>query len=476
MEMPQNNQQNGKKEPNTWVKVIVLLALIVLLIIGILLPIKLVPNAVTEVKDFFSSIFNRSKVTLSVDKDELKSGEPFTLSWDGSTRTNGSYIFSYPCIDGVNVETSVNQPFEKVTCDTQYYFSPSTNEIELTITTQEAHSTDIPVILSFLNNSDTDAKEIGDLTLTVINDTIEDTSGETATTTPVTPVVPLKPAATSTPSTPKPATTTPVKTPAQPSAYTGTVKSAHRVSNPNGTADLYVAIIATGYLNDNAVFVRSQTVRSDMRAAVKFIVTNVGDKNSGSWNFTASLPSRTNPTYTAINRPNLGPDDSIEYVLGFENLNSAYENTVTITVDPQNYVPETTDVNNTASAKIINSQNGTYPTPDYPTYGKADLVARVVSATYNNNTATIRFEVQNMGGTESGSFRFRANLPTYSNNEYVSGYQNSLKAGEKVYFNLSFSDLQNYGNNYTNITVDPYNEVNESNENNNSIQATVYRY
>jgi hypothetical protein len=475
MEMPQNNPQNDTKEPNTWVKVIVLIALILLLILGILLPIKLVPNAVTGVKSFFSTLFNRDSVTLAVDKNELRSGEPFTLSWNGSTRTNGSYILQYPCMDGVRLETSVNQPFEKITCDAQFYFSPTENQIELTGVTERTRTTEIPVTLSFLSNSDTEAKKIGEYNLTIVNVNLSEETN--ATSTPVAPVTPVKP-------TSKPATTTPVKpTPVEPaekpvkkpSTSSVTPKNVSRPSNPNGKADLAVQILAVGYLNpETNKFVPFNAVTSNMRAAVKFVVINNGDKNTGTWGFRANLPSQTNPTYTAINRANLGPGDGIEYVLGFEGLNNVRENTVTITVDPQNVIAESNENNNSYSAKITNprTDGSTNPTP---AYGKADLAIRVVSATYSNNQATIRFEVQNNGDRESGSYRFRAQLPTYSNNEYVSGYQNSLKAGSKTYFTISFNDLQNYGANYTNIMVDPYNEISESNENNNSTQATVWK-
>src|SRR3954470_18025553 len=94
---PESNKPHEERTPTTMAKVLVLIGLIILLIIGILLPIKLVPSAVTGIKDYFSSLFRRTSVELSTNKEQIISGEPFTLSWSGATRENGSYILSYPC-------------------------------------------------------------------------------------------------------------------------------------------------------------------------------------------------------------------------------------------------------------------------------------------------------------------------------------------------------------------------------------------
>jgi hypothetical protein len=467
MEINQNNRNT--KEPNTGIKVIMLIALIGLLILGILLPIKLVPNAVTGVRSFFSSLFGGGDVRLAVDKNELRSGEAFVLSWSGGTRDNGSYQLSYACTEGVRIETSVNQPFERITCDSQFYFNPINNSIELTVVSDMDRVVDIPVTLSFLENNADTSEVLGDIILTVTNPNIEEAPIGTGTTTPTTTPRPI---ATPTPSaTPKP-TTTP-----KPSTIV-TPRKVDRPSNPNGQTDLAVQILAVGYLNPQTnTFVQFPSATGKMRPAVKFVVINNGDKTSPRWSFTAKLPSKTNPTYTAINREALGPGDGIEYVLGFENINDVRENIVTITVDPQNLIPELRENNNIYSAKIINPQSvpAVTPTPSPIYTGSADLVARVISSEYTNNRATVRFEVQNIGGTASGSFRFKAALPSSTNPEYVSAYQNGLAKGAKTYFTLTFDNLHNYGNNYAHITVDPWNEVRESNENNNSITATIYR-
>ncbi len=148
---PQQPQKPEQREPNTVIKVIVLIALIALLVIGILLPIKLVPSAVTSLKGFFTSLFGtESKITLSLDKKTISSGDAFTLSWKGMTDTDGSYLLKYDCLDGVTFITSVNQPSEKIVCGAQYYFAPSQSKISVTASSSVLKNADVPVTVSLL--------------------------------------------------------------------------------------------------------------------------------------------------------------------------------------------------------------------------------------------------------------------------------------------------------------------------------------
>ncbi len=361
---PQNNNiKVPETRPNTTLKIVVLIALIVLLVIGILLPIKLVPNAITSIKDGFASLFGgNTKATLSLDKSEIHSGDSFVLSWTGDHMDNGSYVLTYDCKDGVTMVTSVNQPNETIGCGTQYYFSPTDNTIQLSITSTLNRFTDVPVTLSFLPNNSGDIKTLGDIVITVINSNVADNRQNMGTTTAVvtpTPVAPTPvvrptptPVVTPTPVTPTPVVPTPAST-GSPQATP--VKVTHRVSNPNGIADLSVSMTNVGYLDPvTGAFVSSPTVTGDQIAAVKFLVKNKGDKNTGAWDFTAALPSKTHPTYTAINMNNIGPGDSIEFTLGFADINDARNNVVTITVDSTNKVKEITAANNVASAHIAN--------------------------------------------------------------------------------------------------------------------------
>ncbi len=474
-----NNNMNGNNEgPTTGLKILVLIGLIILLIVGILLPIKLVPNAVTGVKSFFSSLFGRNDtVELSTSKDQIMSGEAFTLSWNGDVRTDGSYILSYPCRDNVQLETSLSEAHGKIACNTQFFFSPIDNTLELTAYTNQNGVKDIPVTLSFLPNTSSDIKTLADITLSV-----ENPNGTPIAATSTKPVA-IVPTPTPTPSTggEKVTPVAPVKKP--------TVTRSHKVSNPNGIADLRVTVMNVGYMNAKTTnFVPSSTVQPYQRPAVKFVVRNIGTKNTGAWNFTANIPSKNRSTYSAYNLPNLGPGDAIEYTLGFENINDVRDNYVTITVDPGNYIREISDANNVSQGRIINLQyNGMtpYPTPVYPNpvyqNAQADLTVRVLSArslagAFNQyDGAQVQFEVTNTGSRATGAWRFTADLPTVQNGRFTSNYQPSLLPGAKVVLTLNFDQIQNRGTNYVYINVDPTNEVDEVRNDNNSTTASFYR-
>ncbi len=491
MQTQNNKTPEQKREPSTVLKIVVLIGLIVLLIIGILLPIKLVPNAVSSFKNTLSSLFGTNQtVDLTADRTTINSGEPFTLSWTGKHRDNGSYVLSYQCKDGVRIETSISIPNETITCNSLYYFSVNDNRIDLTAFSEVQRYTDISFTLAFLENNTSDVIDLDSVLVTVTNPNIADSrtggtpidmpSGEQ----PVTPPA-STPEPTPAPVTPKPTPTpTPKPTPTKPA-----VTPAYIQSNPNGTADLAITINAVGYLHPTtSAFVPSYSVSAGMRPAVKFTVKNNGDKNSGTWAFTANLPTPKNSVYNAYGQQNLGPQDRIEYVLGFEPINNAQNNTVTITVDPQNLIAETNNNNNVATTNIVN--NGGTVGGNYGT--QADLIVRIVStgivdkntnqfyATNNvgyNDRAAIKFEIENVGGTASGQYRFQAYLPTNdSNSLYTSGYQPSLNPGQKTIFTVGFDNIRSQGNNPVSVTVDYNNEVAETNNNNNTTSTTIYRY
>ena len=107
-----------------------------------------------------------------------------------------------------------------------------------------------------------------------------------ATTTPVV-ETPAKPAVAPTAITPRPGTPT----------YT-VVTTTKPAPVLYGLPDLTVAVVAKGYLTsaDTSSFVKSDSVPSGERPAVKFSVLNTGTNASGRFDFTAKLPTRSSFT------------------------------------------------------------------------------------------------------------------------------------------------------------------------------------
>jgi hypothetical protein len=310
-----------EKTPGTGLKILVLAILIILLIFGIVLPIRLIPNASSKIGSTIGSWFSHNdKVAVSLDRNPIKSGEQVTLSWTGNHREDGSYILRYACIDNARLETSLKQPYENIPCSSDYYFNPSDNAITVSAYSQK-DKVEIPLNISFLQNGSSTTALLADVTLTVEKNT-------PATTTP-----------------PKTATSTVSLPPRNDEVVeepTPITKPKPVVSNPNGTSNIQIAIISTGVLTDSGQYIATTTVKAGTRAALRFIVTNVGDKNTGRWNFTASLPSASIPNYTSPQQPNIAPGNGSYFTLGFDSLNASTTNTLSITIHGDNITRDNT--------------------------------------------------------------------------------------------------------------------------------------
>lgn len=472
-----NPNETQKRTLSTGSKIAILVILIVLLAIGILLPIKIVPRAVSDLANSISSFFfGKKTITVTASPSEINTGDTFKLSWTGDHKTNGTYTLSYECATGVHLETSVNQPNETIACGSSYYFTPNDNSVDIAGFSEANRYTDVTIGLGFLENGATTIDNLGTTTVTITNPNIAgtDTSGGTTT-----------------PNTTKPGTTTPPSTTREPSEGTkGTKPSvkptptpSHAVSNPNGIADLEVRPIAVGFITRTGAFVPSASVPVNQQAAIKFQIVNVGDKNTGVWGFSADLPSDTDPRFVSGPQQNLGPGDRIEYVLGFKNLKNVPSNTAVIYADPSNFIQEASKVNNVARM-VINNGLG---------YGQPDLVVRVLDtgvinkstgayvktgSVYANDRAAIRFEVQNIGTGAANSWKFRAILPTLdlNNINYISDVQPPLLPGQKYIYTVGFENVRFLGNNTISIHVDSDNVVTELNENNNFVNGNINRY
>lgn len=125
-------------------------------------------------------------------------------------------------------------------------------------------------------------------------------------------------------------------------------------SVPIGLPDLVVSINAVGYLATSSAesFIASSTVPSNGRAAVNFIIKNVGTGIAGPWRFSATIPTQSFYLYQSQPQQLLAPGDSIEYTLGFDQATAGVEKMISITANYDHAVAESNPNNNSASAKI----------------------------------------------------------------------------------------------------------------------------
>lgn len=120
-----------------------------------------------------------------------------------------------------------------------------------------------------------------------------------------------------------------------------------------GLPDLTVSIKEVGFLSSTSTdsFVASSTTQGAGRPAVRFVIKNEGTNVTGSWMFTAKLPTQSNYAFGSQMQKALYPGESIEYTLGFDQASSG-DQAITIIADSTQIVAESSESNNSASALI----------------------------------------------------------------------------------------------------------------------------
>ena len=289
-------------------------------------------SSLSGVRSFFGP---RGSIVLVTEPSEVESEEPVRLSWEHiGERTEGTYTFSYTCTDGVHfISPASTNVGNVIFCNTPFPLGGDADTLELAAVSTAREDRALTLTMSFTESGSDHASERGETELAVVIEKNVDEEAAAATTTPEIASESTEPA-----SAPAPVTQ-PVVVPA---------------SDPNGTPDLTVRILAVGTVTTSGAFTRvSGPVDPDDRLAVRFEVANVGTKTSDSWEFEAKLPTETAYTYTSPKQEGLVPGSRVEYTLGFEDAEDDDETLmITIEVDPDDDVDEQRESNNTASITV----------------------------------------------------------------------------------------------------------------------------
>ncbi len=135
-------------------------------------------------------------------------------------------------------------------------------------------------------------------------------------------------------------------------------------------------------------------------------------------------------------------------------------------------------------------QNSIYPVGNYttPGIGRADLVVRILAtgvvdkvtgqftpASFVRTTdrVGVRFEIENQGGTATGSWFFRAVLPSLPQHMFDSQTQLSLQPGDSIQFTLGFDSIEAKNPGVIVVNADPTGSVYENSDTNNIASTTV---
>ncbi len=291
----------------------------------------------------FSALLNRtgaSAIVVTAPKT-VQSGQPLDISWKYAAEEEGVFAVMYQCREGLQFRIPLATSTSPIPCGSPFSVGPKTISAARLIPVLSSGTTaDVPVSVMFMSigtSTTPVSRAQGNVTVTV-------TAG---TTTPTTATPNTEPGtATKTPpttSTPTPTVTTPVSSP-----------------KPSTPADLAVRILSIGVVDPmTGMIVARQPLGAHETVAVTFDIRNQGGTSSGTWYFSAQLPTNPATPYVSPAQRPLGPGDRIENTLRFNQ--AMIGGIFTVTVDPTNIVRESNEGNNSATQSMVGY--GTYPQP-----------------------------------------------------------------------------------------------------------------
>ncbi len=287
-----------------------------------------------------SSLFGRNsdaiKVTLS--DDSVVSGEAFDASWDYAPEGAGVFTVLYQCQEGLQLRSVTTAGVvTPIPCGAAYPLgneSTKSTRIIPSISGSEAIESAFTVIFNPVvdpTSTSTAAapRPQGSATVTIAPPTtVVETPTPTNTKQPVTTTKP----------TTKPVTTTP--------------------STSSGTPDLEIRIIAVGVIDAyTGSFVSRNPISPEETVAVKFDVTNRGTGTSGSWYFSAELPTYPLTPYNSPKQAPLAPGAHIESTLRFNHV-AVGGGRFAVSADSSNAVSESNEKNNDAAIWVSGPTTG----------------------------------------------------------------------------------------------------------------------
>lgn len=309
-------------------RILAIFAFVVVIAIGVFGSLSLasaVPNAFSGVASAIGSVFGSDEpnvdvtnvedntnetLTVSAPQVIVNEGTPFSISWTHKDKnTDGVYTVRFDCSEDITLTSPVRSG--SLSCNTSLNVG-DTNSASFTADSAKGDSTiDVRFHVEYTPNGETVPTMTDDETITIARTEPTNSGGTTGgiVTTPVT-----------------------------------------AVSDPNGHIDLSVSLVAVGVVDNttNQFFTVQNPSRSafNQRVAVRFEVKNNGTKTSPTWTFTASLPTAQNYVYNSPTQSALRPGESIIYTLAFDSFVNSTSGTVTVNVDPSNYISESNESNN----------------------------------------------------------------------------------------------------------------------------------
>ena len=283
------------------------------------------------------SIFpSTPKVSVTAPKSAV-AGEPISVSWQYSGKEAGSYSFLYQCEKGFAFATGVGTALENIPCGEAINVGSSTNATIVPVFTTKPATSSMQASLTVIFATDAGSRIQGDASVTVTTNAAP-TASVASNAQPSTNLSASKISATQ-----------PKKSPITAPTKRVIALVPHAASGP---ADLAVRMIMVGVIDaSSGALIPREPISPAEIVGVEFDVANVGGSASGSWNFTAQLPTGYQGyLYTSPAQISLMPGEHIVNVLRF--APNMRPGTITVTADPFGQVYDADRSNNIAVTQI----------------------------------------------------------------------------------------------------------------------------
>jgi hypothetical protein len=127
----------------------------------------------------------------------------------------------------------------------------------------------------------------------------------------------------------------------------------------SGESDLAISSAQAGYVSSNGQFIESSNIPYGSNAAVNLSVINQGGQASGEWSFSANVEGSSgyqygnynNASYNSGDLQSLQPGATQSFIINVSQLSQG-QNSLLITVDPNDQTQDANRSNNTATVQI----------------------------------------------------------------------------------------------------------------------------
>jgi hypothetical protein len=305
-----NNVTNEQK--SSAIKTLAIIGFITAIVAGLWITVQVVryiPTAFTSLASIADSLYGTPKgIAINAEKDVVNSGEAFRFSFK-PVRGEGSYAFSYRCVDGISAETrDAMGDIVRIACEDEVDIASGRllgeQGAEILFTSEKKRFTDVPFTLAFYKDGADEASSQSMGMVTIVNATIpergmvasaEDTQKPMAKPAPAAPKPTVTPKPTYT--TPKPTTTYVQKVPVTTTSFP--------ISNPYGYTDLDVSLVVPS------------TMDAGEEETIQVMVKNIGTKTSKDWKVEVSYPAEGDDTFTSKAQAPLLPGERATMTIRF---------------------------------------------------------------------------------------------------------------------------------------------------------------